>query len=109
MSSEDDHSTEYRHLPVELLCLRCDLKINVLLLCSPCQPIVPSHPRLGTPQQASNRQRSLTEIIDVKDATNGTTRPAMLDLALCWRSWGVVNGRIDLAEGLAGHDFCGHD
>jgi hypothetical protein len=53
-------------------------------------------------------QRSLTEIIDVEDAADGTTRPAVLDLALCRRSWGVVNGRIDLAQGL-GHDLCcGH-
>jgi hypothetical protein len=53
-------------------------------------------------------QSSLTEVIDVEDAANGTTRPAVLDLALCRRSRGVVNGRVDLAEGL-GHDLCcGH-
>jgi hypothetical protein len=43
---------------------------------------------------------SLTEIIDIEDAADGTTRPAVLDLALCRRSRGVVDGRIDLAQGL---------
>jgi hypothetical protein len=50
-------------------------------------------------------QSSRTEVIDVEDAADGTTRPAVLDLALCRRSRGVVDGRIDLAEGL-GDDLC---
>lgn len=60
--------------------------------------------------QASVCQCSLTEVIDVEDAADGTTRPAVPDLALCRRSRGVIDGRIDLAEaeGL-GHDVCGHD
>jgi hypothetical protein len=51
---------------------------------------------------------SLTEIIDIEDAADGTTRPAVLDLALCRRSRGVVDGRIDLAQGLGDDLCCGH-
>lgn len=50
---------------------------------------------------------SLTEVIDVEDAADGTTRPAVLDLALCRRCRGVVDGGVDLAEGL-GLDVCRH-
>ena len=90
------------HLPVELLCLRRDLKIDVLLLCSHCQLAVPVNPLL--PMQCLS---SLTEVIDVEDAADGTTRPAVLDLALCRRCRGVVDGRVDLAEGV-GLDVCRH-
>jgi hypothetical protein len=95
-----------RHLPVELLCLGCDRKIDILLLCSQCQPAAPELQEVY--QRVAICRCSLTEVIDVEDAADGTTRPAVLDLALCRRCRGVVNGRIDLAQGL-GHDFCcGH-
>ena len=54
------------------------------------------HPRLS---ELQNYQcSSFTKVIDVEDAADGTTRPAVLDLALCRRRWGVVDGGIDLAE-----------
>lgn len=40
-SRQQSHS----NLPVELLCLGCDLKIDILLLCSQCQLAVPVYPR----------------------------------------------------------------
>jgi hypothetical protein len=50
---------------------------------------------------------SLTEVIDVEDAADSATRPAVLDLALCRRCRGVVDGRVDLAEGVS-LDVCRH-
>lgn len=86
--------------PVELLCLGCDLKIDILLLCSQCQ--------LAVPESSVRCQcSSLTEVIDVEDAADSATRPAVLDLALCRRCRGVVDGRVDLAEGV-GLDVCRH-
>lgn len=49
----------------------------------------------------------LTKIVDVEDATNGAARSTMLDLGLGRRGRGVIDGRVDLAEGL-GDDVCGH-
>lgn len=54
-----------------------------------------------------NAQRSLTEVIDVEDSADGAARSTMLDLALRRRCGGVINGRIDLAEGLGGN-VCRH-
>jgi len=57
---------------------------------------------------AGKQAMSLTEIIDVEDAADGAARPAVLDLALCRRGRGVIDGRIDLAEGLGDVDGCRH-
>jgi hypothetical protein len=66
---------------------------------------VPAHPE---GMFCASKQAQLTEIVDVEDAADGAARPAVLDLALCRRARGVVDGRIDLAEGLGDFDGCRH-
>lgn len=52
-------------------------------------------------------EAQLTKVIDVEDTADSATGSAVLDLAFCRRCRGVVDGRVDLAEGL-GYDVCGH-